>query len=365
MAAGGISLAQAGVIGGRVATLPRDPELRERSAEALLALVRDHAYDATDLDRCFPGVVKALDTDGLLVGTDLSKDRQERGAHHARFLSLSPRHPRRGPDQGLRHRGGSRAGQDLPAPLAAPVVTEPGACGGDPSPTGYRDQHGRLIGPGCPQPRCLHDGRDPRDAGVRMWDALVTACRRLQATDQLPHAHATTARITITIGIEDLRDRLDAHGLDAPGLDAPGLLPSGDRCPRPRSAGSPATPRSSPPSSAATVRSSTSAAPNAWSPPASGPPSCSATSTAPSPAAPGSPSPATPTTSSTGPTEEPTSLDNLILLCRKHHTITHQTPWQVDLDPHTRRPVWTPPPLVDDRDRFTYRPASRPPPMVA
>ena len=24
-----------------------------------------------------------------------------------------------------------------------------------------------------------------------------------------------------------------------------------------------------------------------------------------------------------------TSLDNLILLCRKHHTLTHQTPWQV------------------------------------
>ncbi len=39
LAAGGISLAQAGVIGGRVATLPRDPGLRERSAEALLALV--------------------------------------------------------------------------------------------------------------------------------------------------------------------------------------------------------------------------------------------------------------------------------------------------------------------------------------
>ena len=57
-----------------------------------------------------------------------------------------------------------------------------------------------------------------------------------------------------------------------------------------------------------------------------------------------------------------TSLDNLILLCRKHHTITHQPPWQVQTDPPTRRPVWIPPPPVDDTDRFTYTPARPRPP---
>ncbi|WP_220454330.1 HNH endonuclease signature motif containing protein, partial [Nocardioides immobilis] len=61
----------------------------------------------------------------------------------------------------------------------------------------------------------------------------------------------------------------------------------------------------------------------------------------------------------------PTSLHNLVLLCRKHHTLTHQTPWQVHLDPNTHRPVWIPPPPVDDRDRFTYHPPTRPPPLVA
>jgi hypothetical protein len=363
LTAGGISLAQAGVIGGRVATLPRDPGLRERSADALLALVEDHAYDATDLDRCFPSVVKALDTDALLVGTDLSKDRQERGAHHARFLSFTP-------DTlgGMRIKGYATVEEaelvkTCLLPLAAPIVTEPGACGGDPA--GHRDQHGRLIGPGCPQPRCVHDGRDPREAGVRMWDALITACRRLQATDSLPHAHATTARITITMSIGDLRAGLDTHGLHAPGLDAPGLLPSGDTL------------------SAAAVRRLACDAeiipavlgthsqvldvgrtqrlvtPGIWTALVLRDQHC---------AFPGC-------------TRLPiacdahhiqhwadggaTSLDNLVLLCRKHHTITHQTPWQVNLDPHTRRPAWTPPPLVDDRDRFTYRPASRPPPMVA
>ncbi len=55
---------------------------------------------------------------------------------------------------------------------------------------------------------------------------------------------------------------------------------------RARCGGWPATPRSSPPSSAAAARSSTSAAPDARSPPSSGPPWCSGTGTAPSPAAP-------------------------------------------------------------------------------
>ena len=46
-----------------------------------------------------------------------------------------------------------------------------------------------------------------------MWDALVEACRRLQATDTLPHAHGTTARLTVTMPLDELRDHLDAQGL--------------------------------------------------------------------------------------------------------------------------------------------------------
>ena len=38
---------------------------------------------------------------------------------------------------------------------------------------------------------------------------------------------------------------------------------------------------------------------------------------------------------------------------RKHHTITHQTPWQLQIDPQTRRPVWIPPPpKIDVRDQI-------------
>jgi hypothetical protein len=40
----------------------------------------------------------------------------------------------------------------------------------------------------------------------------------------------------------------------------------------------------------------------------------------------------------------PTALDNLVLLCRAHHTVLHTTPWQVHIDPHDQRPRFTPPP---------------------
>ena len=356
LTAGEISLAQAGVIGGRVATLPCDPEYRERTAAALLDLVDNQSYDATDLDRCFTHVAKELDTDGLLITTDLSKDLQERGAHHARYLSLTP-------DTlgGVRIKGyASLEEAELVKTclmtLAAPVTTEPGACGGDPTTIGAIrfDDQGRRLRHGCPDPTCAHDGKDHREAGVRMWDALVEACRRLQNTDNLPHAHATTARITLTMSYEDLRDRLDAQG----------LLPSRDTL------------------SAAIVRRL----------------ACDAEII---PAALGTESQVL----DVGRTQRlvttgiwtalvlrdqhcafpgcsrlpigcdahhivhwadggATSLDNLILLCRKHHTLIHQTPWQVQIDPATRRPVWIPPPPIDDGGRLTYHPA-RPRPLVA
>ncbi|MGZ6878262.1 MAG: DUF222 domain-containing protein, partial [Nocardioidaceae bacterium] len=39
-----------------------------------------------------------------------------------------------------------------------------------------------------------------------------------------------------------------------------------------------------------------------------------------------------------------TSLQNLVLLCRAHHTLIHQTGWQVRLNPTDRLPEFTPPP---------------------
>ena len=39
-----------------------------------------------------------------------------------------------------------------------------------------------------------------------------------------------------------------------------------------------------------------------------------------------------------------TSLDGLVLLCRLHHTLIHQTAWEVRLNPVDKRPEFKPPP---------------------
>ena len=236
------------------------------------------------------------------------------------------------------------------------MTTEPGACGGDPTTIGQVrfDDHGRRLRHGCPDPICTHDGKDRRDHGVRIWDALIEACRRLQATDNLPHT-ATSARITLTMSFEDLRDRLDTEG----------LLPSRETL------------------SAAAVRrlacdaeiipailstqgqvldvgrTSRLVTTGIWTALLLRDQHCAFPGCSRLPLAcdahhihhwadGGS-----------------TWLDNLILLCRKHHTIVHQTPWQVAINPDTRRPAWIPPPPIDDAGRLTYHPARPRPPLVA
>jgi hypothetical protein len=70
---GEISLAQASVITRRVTTLPRVPELRDAAAEKMLDRVAQRGLDASDLDHCFGEVVRELDPDGKLLGSERSK----------------------------------------------------------------------------------------------------------------------------------------------------------------------------------------------------------------------------------------------------------------------------------------------------
>ncbi len=271
LAAGSISLAQAGVIGGRVTTLPRDLEFRERTASALLDLVDNNGYDATDLDRCFPQVAKDLDTDGLLLATDLSKDLQERGAHGARYLSLTP-------DTlgGVRIKGYTSLEEaelvkTTLMTLTAPVVTEPGACGGDPTTIGQHPVRRprtpppprlprpdlRPRRPRHPRPRRPAVGRPGRGLPPAPGHRQPPPRPRHHGPDHPDHQPARTSV-----------DRLDAHGL-LPTRRNP--LRRGRPTPRLRRRDHPRDPRHR------RVRSSTSAAPTAWSPPASGPPWSSAT----------------------------------------------------------------------------------------
>ena len=353
MATGDLSMAQARVIADRTTTLPEVLDLRPRAADLMLAQVEAHALDATDLDRTFPSVVRELDPDGSLLRQDLEKDRAERSAHHARHLSFS-----RDAVGGIKVRGyGTPEDVELIKttlmPLAGPVTTEPGACGGDAHLPGQtnRDREGRRIRRGCPDPTCSHDGRDPREAGARLWDALVEGCRRLQSTDVLPHDHGSTPRVVVTISYDDLRRQVSGEGLLGSGealsaaavrrlaCDAdlvPGVLGSRGEIldvGRARRLVTAAIWLS------LVLRDRHCSFPGCTRPPIA----CDAHHI---------------THWADG---GPTALDNLTLLCRRHHTLAHSTPWTVALDPQTRRPVWHPPPPVDDRDRFTYLPAQRPP----
>jgi hypothetical protein len=46
-----------------------------------------------------------------------------------------------------------------------------------------------------------------------------------------------------------------------------------------------------------------------------------------------------------------TALDNLVLLCRHHHTIVHTTPWQVRINPDDHHPEFLPPARLDPHRR--------------
>jgi hypothetical protein len=46
-----------------------------------------------------------------------------------------------------------------------------------------------------------------------------------------------------------------------------------------------------------------------------------------------------------------TALDNLVLVCRTHHTTLHTTPWQARLNPHDRHPEFLPPTTLDPQRR--------------
>ncbi|HWJ82159.1 MAG TPA: DUF222 domain-containing protein, partial [Nocardioides sp.] len=202
--------------------------------------------------------------------------------------------------------------------------------------------------------------RDPRDHGVRIFDALLQACRRLQATDDLPRAHGTTARITVTMALADLTTRIEG---DRPGGN--GLLLSGEEM------------------SAAAVRRLACDAEiipavlgaegqvldigraqrlvttGIWNALVLRDRHC---------AFPGCTRPVIATEAhhiTHWADGGPTSLDNLVLICSHHHHVVHRTPWTVTIDDATRRPVWTPPPPIDLTGKITHVSARARPPHRA
>ncbi|GAA5147605.1 HNH endonuclease signature motif containing protein [Nocardioides marinquilinus] len=345
MLAGEISTAQARVIAARTATLPRVESLRHDAAAAMLAQVSQQQLDATDLDRAFGDVVAQLDPDGRLLADDRSRAKQERGAHVARYLALTPDEVGGVVIRGYATVEDAETIRTTLLPLTKPATTAPGACGGDPALAGVlnRDSDGRRLHPGCPAPACSHNGRDPRDHGARLLDALVEVCHQAQTTTALPTTHGATPRITVTIDHRALVAQVESDGLLGSGqsLSAAAvrrLACDADLLPavlggegQVLDVGRTRRLVTTPIWQALVLRDRHCTFPGCSRPPVA----CDAHHLR------------------HWVDGGETSLDNLTLLCRRHHTITHQSPWTVRLDPTTRRPVWRPPPDVDDRDRFT------------
>lgn len=367
---GRVTLPQARVIASQVQRLPRHPELRSAVADRMLALVDEHGHNATALQTAFADVVREIDPEGLAVAADLLRDKTERGAHHARHLSFA--------EDGL---GGVRVRgygtiedaeriKSVLLPLAAPQVTEPGSCGGA---SGHGrpmfDEDGRATTVPCPTAGCPHDGRDPRQPDARLWDALVDACDQLRATDTLPRDHGSLPRVVVTIDHASLSQavidadraaegrtgsdtRLSPQSVRRLACDAeilPAVLGSESQVLDVGRAQRLVTPGLW---SALLVRDRHCVFPGCTRLPLA----CDAHHVV------------------HWADGGETKLDNLALLCRHHHTLTHRTPWTLHIDSGTGRPVWTPPPRLTRttmEGRMSYVPArsphppGAPPPLVA
>ncbi|WP_408897426.1 DUF222 domain-containing protein [Nocardioides sp. R1-1] len=354
---GRVTLPQARAIAGKVQTLPRVPEFRTQVADALLDLVATHGHDASDLQTAFTDVVRELDPDAALLNAEKEKAKTERAAHHARHLSFAP--------DGL---GGVRVKgygsvEDVERikatlhPLAAPVTTEPGSCGGTARPAGAPlfDEDGVATSAACLTPGCAHTGRDPRDAGARLWDALVDACERLTTLPDLPRDHGTRPRVMVLIDHDSLRQKV----LDA-GLARPGRTPTGARLSATavRRLACDADILSAVLGGQGQVldvgRTQRLVTPALWTALVARDRHCAFPGCTRMPLA------CDAHHITHWADGGPTDLDNLVMLCRHHHTLIHQTPWAVHIDRDTRQPVWTPPPratLASHHDKLTYLPA--------
>lgn len=349
---GVVTLPQARVIAAKVQTLPCLPRFRTAVADRMLGLVTDSCLDASDLGKAFDGVVAELDPDAELRNADKERARAERGAHNARFLSFSE-----DGHGGVRIKGYGTV-EDVESiratllPLAAPVTTEPGACGGRRLPPGtpYFDEHGVSTQVPCPDPGCAHDGRDIRDAGARLWDAWVESCDRLRAVGDLPRDHGTTTRVIVTIDHESLQQQVIDAGFAVNATTSSSAQISASVTRRlacdaeviPTVLGSEGqvldvgrAKRLVTPAlwTALIVRDQHCAFPGCSRMPLA----CDAHHI------------------QHWADGGKTSLDNMIMLCRHHHTLIHESPWQVLID--NGHPVWIPPPkqtLKDFEGRISY-----------
>jgi hypothetical protein len=191
LAEGRISPEQADVVLDTIDHLPGDAGTREHGEQVLLEQAA--RLTATELQRRARHVVEVIDPDGTERAREARLDREDRVAHRRRFLSLT--------DDGaggirVKGRGSVEDGATLRAallPLTAPVPTvDPETCEQIP---------------------------DPRDYGVRMWDALVEQAQTSLTANVPPDSHGARPRVVVTTDLDTLRGLVAARGHTEDGLE--------------------------------------------------------------------------------------------------------------------------------------------------
>ena len=176
MAKGTVSPEQADVIVKAVEALPSGTAVRARGEQTLL----EHAgsFDATDLARTGRHLVHVVDPDAADRKLERQLDREERGSHLGRYLLIAP------DGAGgvrLKGRGSAEDGALLKAALLPLTAPSPAV-----------DDHDAEV---------VHD---PRDAGARMWDALIQTAQHALDTDLPPDSHGAPARLMVTTTLDSL-----------------------------------------------------------------------------------------------------------------------------------------------------------------
>jgi len=186
LADGWLSTTKAVVITRAIDALPGTCD-RRRAVEVMLDEAK--RLNASELARTGRHLLHTIDPDAQDRVDERALDREARAAHQRRFLGITP-------DQcGGAWIKGRCSAEDAAMirstlmPLAAPIPSGQPSC---------RPET-------CQVPGCGHTGRDPRDHGARMLDALTELCRRAQTAELLPDQHGATPRVMITLDLETLR----------------------------------------------------------------------------------------------------------------------------------------------------------------
>jgi hypothetical protein len=149
LAAGRVSPEQADIIVRSIEDLPSGAAVRARGQQVLVE--QAGSLDASDLARTGRHLVHVVDPDAEDRRLERELVREERAAHHDRYLSITP-----------------------------------DGAGGV-----------RLKGRGTAEDGARR--RDPREHGARMWDALVQIAHHALDTDLPPEPHGARLRLTITV----------------------------------------------------------------------------------------------------------------------------------------------------------------------